>query len=74
MLVSAHMVIEIVNDDMPFLVYSVATALRENNCIVHIVTPSARTTDPPIVLQKLNNCIGFHGDHRHQCDGSLLPS
>ena len=35
---SAHTVIEIVNDDMPFLVDSVANALRENNCIVHIVT------------------------------------
>ena len=35
---SAHTVIEIVNDDMPFLVDSVTTALHENNRIVHIVT------------------------------------
>jgi glutamate dehydrogenase len=35
---SAHTVIEIVNDDMPFLVDSVSSALQENNHIVHIVT------------------------------------
>ena len=35
---SAHTVIEIVNDDMPFLVDSVTAALQEKNFIVHIVT------------------------------------
>ena len=35
---SPHTVIEIVNDDMPFLVDSVTAALKENNRIVHIVT------------------------------------
>ena len=34
---SAHTVIEIVNDDMPFLVDSVTAALQEKNLIVHIV-------------------------------------
>ena len=34
---ASHSVIEIINDDMPFLVDSVTAALQENNFIVHIV-------------------------------------
>jgi len=75
---TSHTVVEIVNDDMPFLVDSVASALNRLGLTVHLVihpiVPVIRDADGRLLRACLDGAEGGDGRGAAAGDGAILES